>query len=151
MRLYNRDFQRSSSQLQNWLQKADLEGHGYKKDVAVKLINEYGSVNGDIIEVTSANWTQTLLKWASIARPSSLCKLMLTQKLLLSNSTQSLIQVKNVDCLSSVHHYIISLSGWKPELEKIPILSHLNLLQFCQSLPLFVFAGLLHIFYFVIS
>ena len=51
MRLYNRDFQPSGSELQSWLQKADLEGHGYKKEVTVKLRNGPGSVNTDIIEV----------------------------------------------------------------------------------------------------
>ena len=38
MKLFNRTFQASYSEVQDMLQKADLENHGYSQEVTTKLV-----------------------------------------------------------------------------------------------------------------
>ena len=48
IRLYNRDFQPPFSEVQQMLKKADLESHGYKKEVIVTAMKGLGSDFRDI-------------------------------------------------------------------------------------------------------
>ncbi|XP_068701085.1 uncharacterized protein [Montipora capricornis] len=50
IRLYNRDFQPPFSEVQQMLKKADLESHGYKKEVIVTAMKGLGSDFRDIEE-----------------------------------------------------------------------------------------------------
>ena len=43
LKMFDHDFRPSHSQMTEMLQKADLEGHGYEKEVTLRLVQEPGS------------------------------------------------------------------------------------------------------------
>ena len=40
VKLYNRDFHAPASQIREMLEKADLEGHGYQKEITTKTVKK---------------------------------------------------------------------------------------------------------------